>query len=183
MRGRKPKPVEQRRLEGGTDVSHRSNPEVMLVAGRPTHELDEPPDDLPVDAQEFWRDVVCRLVDVGMIDLIDEPALRMLATQYARWRQAGRVVNESGHFARGSIGQLREHPAVKIERESHGLFLKTAEQFGLTPMARTRLGLAELHRRSLHREMGQALGDDDSDEPVVDGELVDDGDIGLPGAS
>ena len=143
------------------------------------HEFDEPPEDLPADGRRFWRSTVSRLIDVGMLDLVDEAALRMLATQYARWRQAGRVVAADGHFARGSVGQLREHPAVKIEREAHGLYLKTAEQFGLTPMARTRLGLAELHRRSLHNEMDRALGSVD----VIDSEVDDDGDIGLPGAA
>jgi P27 family predicted phage terminase small subunit len=179
MRGRKPKPVEERRLEGGRDVSHRSTPEPMLVAGRPAHEFDEPPDDLPHDAQEFWRSTVSRLIEVGMLDLVDEVALRMLSTQYARWCQAGRVVAVDGHFVRGSVGQLREHPAIRIEREAHGLFVKTAEQFGLTPMARTRLGLAELHRRSLHSEMERALGTDD----VIEGDAADDDDIGLPGAA
>jgi P27 family predicted phage terminase small subunit len=170
--------VEERRLEA-TNVSKRPLPEPMLVAGRPDHELDNPPDDLPADGREFWTLTVRRLVDVGMLDLVDETALRMLATQYARWRQAGRVIAEVGHFARGSIGQIREHPAVKIEREAHNLYLKTAEHFGLTPMARTRLGLAELHRRSLHAEMDRAL----DAGPVVDGEVVDGDDIGLPGAA
>jgi P27 family predicted phage terminase small subunit len=178
MRGRKPKPVEQRRLEGGRDVSHRAVPEPLLVAGRPAHEFDEPPADLPRDGREFWRSTVSRLIEVGMLDLIDEVALRMLATQYARWCQASRVVAVDGHFVRGSVGQLREHPAIKIEREAHGLYIKTAEQFGLTPMARTRLGLAELHRRSLHSEMESALGTAD----VIEGEATDDDDIGLPGA-
>ena len=179
MRGRKPKPVEQRRLEGGMEVSHHPEPEVMLVAGRPAGELDLPPQELPHDAQEYWTATVTRLVDAGMIDLVDDAALRMLSVQYARWRQAGRVVAQDGHFALGSIGQLREHPAVKIEREAHGLYLKTAEQFGLTPMARTRLGLAELHRRSLHAEMTDALGGAD----ILDGEAVEDGDdVALPGA-
>jgi P27 family predicted phage terminase small subunit len=171
--------VEERRLEG-RDVSKRPQPQPMLVAGRPDHELDVPPQDLPVDGKEFWALTVRRLVDVGMLDLVDETALRMLATQYARWRQAGRVIAEVGHFARGSVGQIREHPAVKIEREAHGLYLKTAEQFGLTPMARTRLGLAELHRRSLHMEMDRAL---DGAAGVIDGEVVDGDDIGLPGAA
>ena len=178
MRGAKPKPVEQRRLEG--NPGKRALPEPMLVAGRPAHEFDEPPDDLPADARRFWRTTVARLIDVGMLDLVDEVALRMLSTQYARWVQAGRVVAIDGHFVRGSVGQLREHPAVKIERESHRLYISAAEQFGLTPMARTRLGLAELHRRSLHNEMDSALGDVD----VVDGDAEDDdGDIGLPGAA
>ena len=177
MRGRKPKPVEQRRLEGGRDVSHRASPEALLVAGRPAHEFDEPPADLPRDGKDFWRTVVARLIDVGMLDLVDEVALRMLATQYARWCQAARVVAVDGHFTRGSVGQLREHPAIRIEREAHGLYVKTAEQFGLTPMARTRLGLADLHRRSLAKEMEGALGEPD----IIEADAVD-ADIGLPGA-
>ena len=183
MRGRKPKPVEQRRLEGGRDVSHRSVPEPLLVAGRPAHEFDEPPSDLPADARRFWRATVARLIDVGMLDLVDDVALRMLATQYARWKEAGRTIAADGHLARGSVGQLREHPAVRIEREAHSLYLKTAEQFGLTPMARTRLGLAELHRRSLHNEMERALGDVAGDDVIDDSDADDDSDgIGLPGA-
>jgi P27 family predicted phage terminase small subunit len=179
MRGRKPKPVEQRRLEGGRDVSHRAVAQPLLVGGRPTHQFDEPPDDLPDDAREFWAETIARLLEVGMLDLVDEAALRMLSTQYARWTQAGRVVAVDGHFSRGSTGQLVEHPAVRIERDAHQLFLRTAEQFGLTPMARTRLGLAELHRRSLHSEMEHALGGSD----VLEGEVVGDGDVGLPGAA
>jgi P27 family predicted phage terminase small subunit len=178
MRGRKPKPVEQRRLEGGSDVSHRAVAQPMLIAGRPAHELDDPPDDLPLDGKAFWVTTVRRLVEVGMLDLVDETALRMLATQYARWREAGRIVDEHGHLTHGAAGQWREHPALKIEREAHGLFLKTAEQFGLTPMARTRLGLAELHRRSLHGEMERTLGG----TGALDGEVVA-VEVALPGAS
>ena len=179
MRGPKPKSVEQRRLEGGRDVTHRSLPEPMLVAGRPDHELDEPPAGLPLEARRYWRQTVARLVEVGMIDLVDEAALRMLSMQYARWVKAGRAIAKEGMFTFGSRGQPREHPAVRIERDATVLYLRAAEQFGLTPVARTRLGLAELHRRSLHAEMDRAL----NAEPAIDGAAVDDGDVGLPGAA
>jgi P27 family predicted phage terminase small subunit len=173
MRGRKPKPVEQRRREGGRDVSHRPEPEMLLIAGRPQPaQLDEPPDELPVDAKRFWRDTVAKLVDAGMVDLVDEVALSMLATQYARWCQAGRVVAEFGHFATSSVGQLKEHPALKIERDAHAMFLRTAEQFGLTPVARARLGLAEIHRRTLAAEMTTALGAPELRPIVVDSTVV-----------
>lgn len=180
MRGPKPKPVEQRRLEG--NPGKRTLPEPMLVAGRPDHELDEPPAGLPRDAKEYWRATVRRLVEVGLLDLVDDAALRMLATEYARWRQAGRVITREGLISIGSHGQPMTHPAVRVERDAHRLYLSAAEQFGLTPMARTRLGLAELHRRSLHSEMDRALG---SADVVIDGDAQgDDGDdIGLPGAA
>lgn len=157
MKGRKPKPVEQRIAEG--NPGKRPLPEPMLVGGRPTlGEMAEPPAHLSEDAQEFWRDSVDRLVEVGIIDRVDGPVLELLAEQYARWRGAQRVVREAGMFARGSTGQIREHPALKIEREAHALFLKTAEHFALTPIARTRLGLAELHKRTLAQELNEGLG-------------------------
>ena len=132
---------------------------------------------MPKDARQFWETSVVRLVEVGIVDRVDVPALEMLAVQYARWRQAGRSVARKGLFAVGSRGQPRESPAVKVEREAHMVFLRTAEHFALTPVARARLGLAEVHRRSLEAEMSSTL-----DRDVVDGDVIDDdGDAGVPG--
>jgi P27 family predicted phage terminase small subunit len=157
MKGRKPKPVEQRIREG--NPGHRPLPEPVLVSGRPDRgELAEPPAHLPDEAKEFWREHVSRLVEVGMVDRVDVPALEMMATQYALSRQAQRAIEEHGFFAEGSRGQMREHPAVRSQRDASTLFLRFAEQFGLTPSARARLGLAELHRRSLQAEMTDGLG-------------------------
>lgn len=169
MRGAKPKPVEQRRKEG--NPAKRKLPEPLLVGGRPLPgELMEPPEHLIDDAKDFWRKSVARLVEVGIIDRVDVPVLEQLATQYARIRAAQRVIGKQGYFVRGSVGQLREHPAVKIERDATALFLKIAEHYALTPIARTRLGLAELHRRSLETEMEAGLGKPDL--VPVDAELV-----------
>lgn len=180
-RGRPPVPVEQRRLEGGSTVSHRPMPEPLLVAGRPDTEFVEPPEHLPADAKEFWGESIQRLAEVGILDLVDGPALEMLAIQYARARQAARVVKEKGLFAHGAAGQIREAPWVKIEREAHTMFLRLASEFALTPVARTRLGLAELSRRAMAHEMETAL-DGGNATPVADAEVVADVDVGLPGA-
>ena len=110
-----------------------------------------------------------RLAAVGILDRVDVPALIGMATAYDRMVKAGRVVNQEGFFARGSQGQLVAHPALKIERDSAQLLLKFNEQFGVTPVARVRLGLAELERQSLAQEL---MGDADADgtlEPVIDG--------------
>src|SRR5947209_5189831 len=80
---------------------------------------------------------------------VDMPMLEAMSIQYARAMQARRVLRSEGLFTSGSVGQLREHPAVKIEREATTLFARLAEQFALTPASRSRLGMAELHRRSL----------------------------------
>lgn len=155
MRGRKPKPAEQRKREG--NAGKRPLPDVVLVSGRPDlDEMREPPAHLTDDAKDFWKDSVVRLVDVGILDRVDVPALEQLCEQYARVRAAQRVIAEVGMFARGSTGQIREHPALKIEREATAMFLRLAEHFALTPIARTRLGLAELHARTLAQELDGA---------------------------
>jgi P27 family predicted phage terminase small subunit len=160
MRGRKPTPVEQRVAEG--NPQRRPIPQPMLVSGRPNlHELDEPPAHLPPEAQEFWKTSVTRLIEVGIIDRVDVPVLEQLATQYARIRQAQRVLAKDGHYSRGAAGQLKRHPAMDIESNATMMFLKIAEHYALTPIARTRLGLAELHRRSLAAELNDGLGTPD----------------------
>jgi P27 family predicted phage terminase small subunit len=176
MRGRKPKPAEQRRLEG--NPGKRPLPDTVIVAGRPdVAEMAEPPDYLPEDGKDFWSETVAWLIDLGIVDRIDRFALEQVATQYARIRQAQRVIKADGHFARGSTGQLVEHPALKIERSATDLFLKLAEHYALTPIARTRLGLAELQARSLASELQDVLGEpevvDDDDEDVDEVEVVD----------
>lgn len=117
----------------------------------------EPPEWLPADAKAFWRESITRLVEVGIIDFVDLPALEMLAVNYARWRQAARVVAADGHFVMAGNKNLRVHPAIKIEREASMAFLKLAEHFALTPVSRTRLGMAELHAKSLAMEIHDTL--------------------------
>lgn len=131
-----------------------------MVGGRPVPaELAEPPELLPEDGKAFWSEVVPQLASIGMIDRVDVVSLELLATQYARIRQSQRVIAEEGHFALGSAGQIKEHPALKIERESIVVFSRLAESFGLNPTARARLGLAHLQGRALNAEITDLLGE------------------------
>jgi len=157
MRGRKPVPVEEKIRQG--NPGKRPIPEPVLVGGRPdAAEIIEPPEHLDPEAHDFWVFAVERLCNVGILDRVDIPALEQLATQYARVRQAQRLIKKHGHFSRGSQGQIIAHPAIKLEQDATNLFLKLAEHFALTPVARTRLGLAELQARSMASEMDDRLG-------------------------
>ncbi len=155
--GPKPKPREIRVVEGSVVPSkHDRIPTKM--GGTPGEDFLEPPESLCDTAKQFWRDSIPTLARVGLLDTVDKAALEMMATQYARAKQAGRVVDEQGHLARGSTGQLAEHPSLRTERDAASAFLRFAEQYALTPVARTRLGIAELQRRTLTEEMDDALG-------------------------
>lgn len=156
MRGRKPIPIEQRIAEG--NPSRRPLPQPVQLDRANLDELREPPENLDPAAKEFWTFAVDRLLEADILDRVDAPALEMLSTAYARVGHARDAIKKYGHFTRGSSGQVKEHPAVKLERESVALFLKLAEQYALTPVARTRLGLAQLQGRSMVAEMDDRLG-------------------------
>jgi len=169
--GRAPTPAEERLREGGV-VSHRPMPEPLLVAGRPSEEeLLEPPEGMPSDGKVAWNAVVPQLHEVGLLDRVDRLALEAMCISWARAKQAGKVIARQGHLVRGPGGHIREHPSLRTERESYAAFMRLAEQFALTPIARTRLGLAELHRRTLKAEFEDALGEPDL-QPIEDAEVV-----------
>jgi hypothetical protein len=155
MKGRPPKPVEQKRREG--NPGKRKLPEPVLVEGRPQPGSLEPPKGLAPEAREAWERIVPTLEAVGILDGVDAMALEAMVTQWARAKQAGRVIDEFGHAALGSTGQLVEHPALATERSAMSLFLKFAEHYALTPVARTRLGLAELQRKNMMDEMNSRI--------------------------
>ncbi|HEY1437352.1 MAG TPA: phage terminase small subunit P27 family [Casimicrobiaceae bacterium] len=176
MIGRPPKSFEQRVVEGG-DVSHRPLPEPVSVGGRAT-EMIEAPAWLAKDAKAYWNRQVPQLVEVGLVDLVDGPVLEILATAYAEWRRATRAINRHGLLLPGSHGGTIINPAVRAQRDAAILIHRYAEQFGLMPLARTRLGLQGIRAQSMQAELDRAL----ADEAVpVDGEVVsDDDDAGLP---
>lgn len=142
MRGRKPRPVEDLRREDNPGKRKLAKPLKLAGAG-----IIEAPPDLPEDGRELWEEVVGRLYDSGVIDKVDRAALKAMCVQWAMAEQASRVLAKQGYFTTGSTGQLVEHPAVAIVRNAHSMFLRFAEQYGLTASARARIAATILGAR------------------------------------
>lgn len=153
MKGRKPKPTEVKALEG--NPGKRPLPEPVRI-GDPV--APDPPDDLPPEAVEFWNDTVRLLGEAGVIHSADRSALIALSVQWARAERARKVLAEEGYFALGSMGQIVEHPALAVERQAHSMFLRFAEHYGLTAVARARIGLVNQKRRTLASDMAAKIG-------------------------
>lgn len=173
------KPVEQKIREG--NPGKRPLPEVILIAGRPElQDLAEPPDDLPKTGQKLWRELAPTLIKAGVMDIADRFMFEELCRAHARRVQFSRVIAAKGLFAHGSHGQLKQSPAVVGERAAAEEFRQIAALFGLSPVDRTRLGLAHLHGQSMKLELDRAIGDRDAGvaAEVVD---VDLNEVGLPG--
>ena len=157
-------------------------PEPVIAGGR-MMEFPPPPPDLPRDAVPFWNETLSKLAEVGILDLVDMPALVLLGVQYARAAQARRVLAEVGLFASGMQGQVVAHPAVAIEQKATAQFFKMLEHYGMTPVARTRLGLADLHAKSMQAELEHRLsgGASNVGHDIPEADVVEDMDVGLPG--
>lgn len=128
-------------------------------------EMLDPPDDLPHEAMSFWEDTVKLLCDTGAIHKADKSALIAMSIQWARAERARKVLADEGYFALGSMGQIVEHPALSVERQAHSMFLRFAEQYGLTPIAREKIQSALEKRTSIGRPMGSASAVDRISKP------------------
>jgi len=104
-----------------------------------------------------WRTLVAALREAGTLSAIDAGTLEACAVFWGRAREARAIIAREGFVHRGDRG-LVQHPAVKVERESWNSFRLLAEQFGLSPAARARLGLVELRRDSAARELEEEIG-------------------------
>jgi P27 family predicted phage terminase small subunit len=133
MKGRKATPIEQRKREG--NPGHRPLPEPLkFKSGPPTK-----PKDLPAAASELWDELVPVMVAAGIADQVHRATLVALCVQWARGEMARRVIAEEGYFARGSMGQVIEHPALGMEARAHQLLLRFCEQYGLTAASAARI--------------------------------------------
>lgn len=148
MKGRPPVPREQK-VRRGTLRKHRDPGPVAVPLPLELRPLGE----LPPHAQEAWDQVVPPLVEAGVVSFIDAPLLTELCSALGVARQARETVEAEGVFVTGAKGGLVTHPAWRVQRDATVLALRIAEQYGLSPSARARLGLSEMRRRSLYEEL------------------------------
>lgn len=164
-RGNPPVPLEVRKRQGGTSdrngaVSHRPVPEpVRTQTLPPDAESLDLPGWVPAEGRVFARGVMRELADAGILDRVDRAAVAACAVCWARFCRAVEAVNAEGMVVLGSGGQIVESPMLAVERHERVLLLRYLEQFGLTPSARARLGLAAVQARSLQQELNATLGE------------------------
>lgn len=109
MRGRKPKPVALKILEGAQPCRINRN-EPVVPAGST-----EPPSWLDGKALDHWRELAPILREAGLLTSADRPALAQLCEAYRRWR---------------------EDPD---DSKAQDLYRRLLVEFGLTPSSRSRI--------------------------------------------
>jgi P27 family predicted phage terminase small subunit len=97
----------------------------------------EAPAFLPQYAREEWDRVAAQLWAIGLLSCLDVAPLAAYCASYAMWRTASEEL-DSLTVTTGK-GDLRRHPLIKVIADAASDMVRYAGEFGLTPVARTRI--------------------------------------------
>jgi P27 family predicted phage terminase small subunit len=94
-----------------------------------------------------WWCCAPHLHRLGLLTVLDHMPLAAYCVAYARWRQAEEAIAAfaakdavtSGLLVKTTVGDARRNPLVKIAADAAVDMLKFSSEFGLSPVARSRL--------------------------------------------
>lgn len=170
-RGRPPK--------GGAKEGHRREPyELAPVPADPLpQQLIPPPVGLDEELHDGWYIILEDLTNRGRTPAslrdVDCELVRQLLEAVWVHRQASEILHLEGtqiykkapildRETREPTGEfmtldVKQHPAVKTQREASATYLRLAETLAITPMARVRAGLMMVATKSLAQELGSQM--------------------------
>lgn len=144
-RGPAPMPSKLRVLHG-----ERHLDKIGLDEPVPNPTSPQVPDDASPAVQAVFREVVRELEGMGLAYSSDTDSLRCYCEAVIQHRRASAILAKSQVLVKGLHGVLVRNPALQIQRDTAQTIRAFAQEFGLSPSARTSI-------RS--REAGGAVGD------------------------
>lgn len=88
------------------------------------------------EAQNFLTNLRKLLKDNEVLTSLDDSAMNLLGDVYHNYIQATQILREEGLITKSAKGDVRAHPAVKIQLDAQIQLTKLFDSFGLTPKAR-----------------------------------------------
>lgn len=167
MKGRRPKATEVRRRDG--DTSHRPAADPVLVGGRvDEHERIRVPPHLSRQMRSVWRVVIDDMRAGGILDRADLVTVEQFAVALGRAREIREYLRSLqtkdepfGHLLADTVRGTMAHPLLAKEKDFLTEARQIGEHLGLSPVARTRLGLdakGSLKPKSMQGELARKLG-------------------------
>ncbi|MPZ66178.1 MAG: phage terminase small subunit P27 family [Pseudonocardiaceae bacterium] len=133
-RGRPPQPTALRLIKGDHHKS-RFNSDEPIPRGLPP----VCPDDVSDNVREIWDYTVAEMEVMGIAYAADRDALRAYAEAVVTHQRACAVLKQSSILVKGRHGNMIRNPALQVQRDSAATIRAFAQEFGLTPSARTRI--------------------------------------------
>jgi P27 family predicted phage terminase small subunit len=129
----------------------RGNPGKRRMKPEPrpeiTAEVPEPPPFITGYAADEWWTTAPELHRLGLLTRVDVSALAAYCHAFGQWRMAAESLAKmqandpimNGMIIKTKYGDAAMNPLVSIVRKHAGDVVRYAAEFGLTPVARTRL--------------------------------------------
>ena len=154
-KGRKPLPTALKVLEGDRGKGRRP-----INQNEPTPPQDNVkcPDWLLPEAKKEWKRLGPSLVAMGILTDHDMEAFAGYCQAYARWREAEEFMTQHGTIVKTKSGYWQQVPQVSIAQTYLKIMNKIAEQFGLTPAARSRITAVADMKGAVIDDMDELLG-------------------------
>ncbi len=152
QRGRKPKPTALKELEGNPGKRQLNINEPKPLAKAPSC-----PKWLDPEAKKEWKRLSKKMEQIGILTEIDMAAFAGYCQAYARWKAAEEFISKHGSIVKTPSGYWQQVPQVSIAQQYMKAMQKFAEQFGLTPAARSRI-VAENTKTEYIDDMDKLLG-------------------------
>lgn len=178
--GRKPTPTEEKRRNG--NPGKRGMPQATLVGGR---RVPARPPHLSAPMRSAWNVMVEDLEAGGVLDHADGGTIEAAAVFWGRAREArAELTRQAAAYRKGerelphlmatTARGYTANPLIAIERESWGQFRLIAENLGLSPVARARLGMVRRAQgtptSTMAKELDRKLGESPKLRVVGDGQ-------------
>ncbi|MBR0079634.1 MAG: phage terminase small subunit P27 family [Synergistaceae bacterium] len=152
--GRKPKPTAIKILEGNPGKRKLNENEP-----KPLKKAPPCPKWLEPEAKKEWRRLAKALEAMGVLTEADMAAFAGYCQSYARWKEAEERITDRGLVIRTPSGYPQQVPYISIAQQYLKLMQQFAEQFGLTPAARSRIIAGNGEGKAVD-DMDALLGDD-----------------------
>jgi P27 family predicted phage terminase small subunit len=96
----------------------------------------EPPEWLHEYAKQEWWRTAPELHVLGLLSSVDVACLAAYCASYAMWRQASEELDTLVFTSQAGV---RRHPLIKVVADAASDMVRYAGEFGLTPVARSRI--------------------------------------------
>lgn len=133
-RGRKPTPTAIKELEGNQGKRPLNAKEPKPVKKAPSC-----PKWLEPEAKKEWRRLSKQLEQLGVLTELDMASFAAYCQAYARYKEAEEFITQHGSIVKTPSGYWQQVPQVAQAQTYSKIMLRLAEQFGLTPSARSRI--------------------------------------------
>ena len=133
-RGRKPTPTAIKELEGNPGKRPLNAKEPKPVKKAPSC-----PKWLEPEAKKEWRRLSKQLEQLVVLTELDMASFAAYCQAYARYKEAEEFITQHGSIVKTPSGYWQQVPQVAQAQTYSKIMLRLAEQFGLTPSARSRI--------------------------------------------